>query len=44
MTGKQLFALAKKHGTPLVVIDHDVIRRNYATFRKRLPKVKRTTP
>ena len=39
MTGKQLFALAKKHGTPLVVIDHDVIRRNYATFRKRLPKV-----
>ena len=28
-----------QHGTPVVVIDHDVIRRNYATFRKHLPKV-----
>ena len=39
MTGKQLQALAKQHGTPVVVIDHDVIRRNYASFRKHLPKV-----
>jgi diaminopimelate decarboxylase len=39
MTKKELLALAKKHGTPVVVIDHDVIRRNYATFRKHLPKV-----
>jgi len=39
MTKKDLLALAKKHGTPVVVIDHDVIRRNYATFRKHLPKV-----
>jgi len=39
MTKKQLQALAKQHGTPLVVIDHDVIRRNYAGFKKHLPKV-----
>jgi ornithine decarboxylase len=39
MTQKLLLALAKKHGTPLVVIDHDVIRRNYASFRRHLPKV-----
>jgi len=39
MTKKDLLAVAKKHGTPVVVIDHDVIRRNYATFRKHLPKV-----
>jgi len=31
--------LATRHGTPLVVIDHDIIRRNYAAFRKHLPKV-----
>ena len=39
MTLKQLQALARQHGTPLVVIDHDLIRRNYAEFRKHLPKV-----
>jgi ornithine decarboxylase len=39
MTKSQLQSLAKKHGTPLVVIDHDVLRRNYAEFRKHLPKV-----
>lgn len=39
MTKKQLRSLAKKHGTPLVVIDHDVLRRNYAEFKKHLPKV-----
>ena len=39
MNPKQLQALAKEHGTPLVVIDHDEIRRNYAEFKKRLPKV-----
>jgi ornithine decarboxylase len=39
MTAKQLQTIAKKHGTPVVVIDHDVIRRNYAAFRKHLPKV-----
>ena len=39
MTRKQLKALAKKHGTPVVVIDHDAIRKNYAEFRQHLPKV-----
>jgi ornithine decarboxylase len=39
MTTKQLQVLAKKHGTPLVAIDHDVIRKNYASFKKHLPKV-----
>lgn len=39
MTRKELQLLAKKHGTPLVVVDHDEIRRNYAAFRKYLPRV-----
>jgi ornithine decarboxylase len=36
---KQLKAVARKHGTPVVVIDHNVIRKNYAAFKKHLPKV-----
>jgi ornithine decarboxylase len=36
---QQLQTIAKKHGTPVVVIDHDVIRKNYAGFKKHLPKV-----
>ena len=39
MTPKQLQTIARRHGTPVVVIDHSVIRRNYATFRKHLPRV-----
>jgi ornithine decarboxylase len=39
MDPKQLEALARQHGTPLVVVDHDVIRANYAAFRRHLPKV-----
>jgi ornithine decarboxylase len=39
MTARQLQAIAREHGTPVVVIDHDVIRRNYAAFKKHLPKV-----
>jgi ornithine decarboxylase len=39
MTKTQLQTLARKHGTPLVVIDHDEIRRNFAMFRRHLPKV-----
>jgi ornithine decarboxylase len=38
-TPRQLQALARQHGTPLVVIDHEAIRRNYAKFRKHLPRV-----
>ncbi len=39
MTPKQLQGLARRHGTPVVVIDHDAIRKNYAAFKKHLPKV-----
>jgi ornithine decarboxylase len=31
--------LAKKHGTPLFIVDHDALRRNYATFKEYLPRV-----
>jgi len=31
--------LAQEHGTPLFVVDHDELRRNYATFKKHLPRV-----
>jgi ornithine decarboxylase len=36
---KELVKLAEKHGTPLFVIDHDVIRENYRTFKRSLPRV-----
>jgi ornithine decarboxylase len=39
MTTRQLQAIARQDGTPVVVVDHEVIRRNYAAFRKQLPKV-----
>ena len=39
MTPQQLQTIARKHGTPVVVIDHDIIRKNYAGFKKHLPKV-----
>lgn len=39
MKKPQLQSLASKHGTPLVIIDHDIIRKNYATFRRYLPTV-----
>ena len=31
--------LAQEHGTPLFIIDHDVIRANYRTFKRHLPRV-----
>src|SRR5687768_9078469 len=31
--------LAKQHGTPLFVVDHDELRANYATWRRHLPRV-----
>ncbi len=31
--------LARKHGTPLFIIDHDELRKNYRQFRKYLPRV-----
>ncbi|MCU0607456.1 MAG: type III PLP-dependent enzyme [Candidatus Edwardsbacteria bacterium] len=39
MKKQELLALAKKHGTPLFVLDHSVIRANYRTFKKHLPRV-----
>jgi ornithine decarboxylase len=35
----ELLDLAGQHGTPLCIIDHDVIRQNYRTFKKHLPRV-----
>ena len=31
--------LADEHGTPLFIVDHAELRRNYAMFRKHLPRV-----
>lgn len=39
ITKKQMQDLAKKHGTPLFIMDHDEIRKNYAQFKKHLPRV-----
>lgn len=38
-SSRQLQAIAREHGTPVVVIDHDIIRQNYARYKKYLPKV-----
>lgn len=35
----RLKKLAEAHGTPLLVIDHDELRKNFRTFRKYLPRV-----
>ena len=35
----RLQQLAAQHGTPLLVIDHDELRKNFQTFRKYLPRV-----
>lgn len=39
MNTRQLQAIAREHGTPVVVIDHETIRRNFRRFRRALPKV-----
>jgi ornithine decarboxylase len=39
MTARQIERLARTYGTPLVVVDHEQLRRNYAEFRRHLPKV-----
>ena len=36
---RTLKKLAAQHGTPLFIVDHDEIRRNYAAFRKYLPRI-----
>ncbi len=35
----RLQGLAREHGTPLFVVDHDEIRASYRTFRQHLPRV-----
>ena len=35
----RLKKLAKEHGTPLFVIDHDALRKAYREFRRHLPRV-----
>jgi ornithine decarboxylase len=39
ITKSQLQKLAKIHGTPLFIIDHDELRSNYRQFRKHLPRI-----
>ncbi len=42
MTNQQkefLQKMAKEHGTPLFVIDHEIIRNNFKEFREKLPDV-----
>lgn len=39
METNKLLKLVKKHGTPLFIIDHDIIRANYQRFIKALPGV-----
>jgi ornithine decarboxylase len=39
ITKSRLQKLAQENGTPLFVIDHDALRRNYRLFRRCLPRV-----
>ncbi len=39
ITANDLQELAKTHGTPLFIIDHDELRSNYAIFKDNLPRV-----
>jgi len=39
ITRQQMQELAREHGTPLFIVDHDELRRNIAMFRKYLPRV-----
>ncbi len=39
MTAADLSRLARRHGTPLFVVDHEVLRRNYGDFSRFLPRI-----
>lgn len=39
ISARRLQQLAKEHGTPLFVIDHDALRQAYRLFRRHLPRV-----
>jgi len=36
----EILDLAAQHGTPLIIIDHTILKKNFDTFRKNLPLVK----
>ncbi|HEY4302183.1 MAG TPA: type III PLP-dependent enzyme [Candidatus Didemnitutus sp.] len=36
---KRLQSLARTHGTPLFIIDHDALRKAYRQFRRHLPRI-----
>ena len=36
---EELLKLVEQNGTPLFILDHDIIRENYRTFKKHLPRV-----
>ncbi len=36
---EEALRLVQEHGTPLFIIDHNVIRENYRTFKRHLPRV-----
>lgn len=38
-SASEITKLAKEHGTPLFVIDHDEVRSNYESFKRYLPRV-----
>jgi ornithine decarboxylase len=39
MEKNRLLKLVKRHGSPLFIVDHDIIRHNYRRFTKALPRV-----
>jgi ornithine decarboxylase len=39
MNQDQLKAIAAEHGTPVFIVDHEIIRQNYLSFKEHLPKV-----
>lgn len=39
MNHAQMQSIAKKHGTPVFIVDHEAIRKNYLNFKKHLPRV-----
>ena len=39
VTKNTLKKLAQEHGTPLFVVNHAALRKNYAEFKRHLPRV-----
>ena len=36
---EELLKLVGEHGSPLFILDHDILRENYRTFKKHLPRI-----